>query len=387
MKIMSAPPKAVPTVPGNSRPLWFFLLVIALGLAARMAMAVLGHNYDMNSYRVVAGILEQGGNVYASTDRYNYGPIWFQVLHVLDFLAGQDPKVFRYLVALFLSLVDIGICLFLLRQFGQTVACLFFLNPVSIIITGFYSQFDNLGILVALLGVWLLGDEMDRPVNRRKFLALVVIGLSITTKHILFAFPFWLAVKQKGIGQKAIVMLVPVVVFLLSFAPYWHEGHEGIIRNVFEYRSMINDYFYNMFVPLCIRDIYSANFFWFFCLTIFAFIYRSKTVLESLLAYTCVLVAFSPAIAGQYLAIPIAFLAVRMNVLAVLYTIFAAWYLLIHPNGLSLSVMPWMSASFAVCTLAFVLAWATWKTSITVAVRFLYQWVRSEIKGQFGIKG
>jgi len=63
--------------------------------------------------------------------------------------------------------------------------------------------------------------------------ALLVLGLSLATKHVLFAFPFWLAVKQKGLGQKVIVVLVPVLVFLSGFAPYWHEGSQGSSRTCF----------------------------------------------------------------------------------------------------------------------------------------------------------
>ena len=388
MMAMTTRPKTTSANPGDSRAPWFLLLAIIIGLAARMAMAAHGHNYDFSSYRVVTGILEQGGNVYARTDRYNYGPVWFQILHALDFLAGHDEKVFRYLVAGFLSLVDVGICLFLWRKFGQTAARLFILNPIPIIITGFHSQFDNLAILIGLLGVWLMGEDMDRPLTRRKFSALLVLGLSITTKHVLFAFPLWLAVKQKGTLQKAVVLLVPTLVFLLSFMPYWHEGQQGIIKNVFEYRSMTNNYFYNMFVPRGLQIIFTSSCFWLFCLGLFALVYRRKSAVDSLLAYTCVMVAASPAIASQYLAIPIAFVAVRWSALTALYTIFGTWSLAVHQNDLGLlGLLPWLSPDFAVCTLACALVWVTWQPQITAALRYLYEWWMAQIKNQLGIRG
>ena len=385
---MTAPLEKISANQSHSKPGWFFLLILLAGLAARMGMASLGHNYDMDSYRIVVGILDQGGNVYAGTERYNYGPVWFQILHGLDFLAGHNETAFRYLVAGFLSLVDVGICLFLWRKFGQAAACLFFLNPISIIITGFHSQFDNLAILIGLLAAGLMGEDMERPVNRRKFLALIVLGLSIATKHILFAFPLWLAVKQKGGWQKVVVLLVPNLVFLLSFAPYWQSGQQGIIHNVFLYRSQTNNYFYSMFAPLGLQKILTGSHFWFFCLALFALVYRRKGVVESLLAYTCVLVAASPAIVGQYLAIPIAFVAVRWGVLTALFTIFGTWELLVHHNGLELfGVLPWMSPNVPIYTLACALIWATWQSPITAAGRYMYGWCLVEIKNQFGIKG
>jgi hypothetical protein len=377
----------VDTNKNNSKQGWLLFLLILTGLVARMQLATFGTNYDMASYRIVVDILNHGGSVYAGTERYNYGPVWFQILHGLDFLAGHNESVFRYLVAGFLSLVDIGICLFLWRRFGYLAACVFFLNPVSIIITGFHCQFDNLAILMGLLAVWMLGDELDQPVNRRKLLALVILGLSLATKHILFAFPFWLAVKQKGVWQKVIVVLVPVLVFLAGFAPYWHEGRQGIIEHVFQYRSFSNDYFYNFFIPGWLHEFYSSRTIWFFCIAIFAFIYRKKSTIEFLLAYTCVLVATSPAIVNQYLAIPLAFVATRLNPLTALYTILGTWVLIIHRDGLHMfGVLPRMNLNTPIHVLFYALVWITWQKEITAVFRSVCNWCIAEVKNQLGIK-
>ncbi len=165
---------------------WLMALVVVAGLAARLAVSLRGHTYDVDSYFIVAGILRHGGNVYLETKRYNYGPIWFYLIHLLDWLAGGRENILRCLIAGFLSLVDFGIFLVLLRRVGKLAASLFFLNPVSILITGYQSQFDNLVILMGLWAIHLFGDDFDQPVNRRKFYGLLVLGLSLMTKHLLF---------------------------------------------------------------------------------------------------------------------------------------------------------------------------------------------------------
>lgn len=63
-------------------------LVIVIGVALRLALPLLGHNFDVESYRIVADIMGDGGNVYAETSRYNYWPIWFLIVHWLDMLPG-----------------------------------------------------------------------------------------------------------------------------------------------------------------------------------------------------------------------------------------------------------------------------------------------------------
>ena len=56
----------------NSRLNWLFLTVLAAGIAARLSVAIMEHDYDMDSWQIMADIADHGGNVYASTDRYNF---------------------------------------------------------------------------------------------------------------------------------------------------------------------------------------------------------------------------------------------------------------------------------------------------------------------------
>ena len=214
------------TTPKGGAVIW---LVLLTGLAARFWVATCGHNFDFDSYRIVADLMAQGKNVYASTDRYCYGPGWFTVIHLLDALAGHRADIFRWLLIGFLSAADVAIALMLWRQFGLLAAAFFFLNPVSIIITGYHNQFDNVAICLGLLAVIRFGDDFEKPLSGRKWSALLLLGLSLTTKHVFFMFPFWLAVKQRGLLQKCLIVAVPTVIFLASFLPYWSVGHAGII--------------------------------------------------------------------------------------------------------------------------------------------------------------
>ena len=365
----------------HSRPIWLFFAVIIAGIAARLLVATRGHNFDIDSCFIIAGITDHGGNVYASTERYNYGPVWFQILHGLDVLARHHQTVFRYLVSGFLSLVDAGIFFILWRKFGKLAASFFFLNPVSIIITGYHCQIDNLAVLLGLLAALQLGDEFDKPVNQRKFFGLLVLGISLATKHVLFAFPLWLAVKQKGKLQKLVILLVPVAVFALSFLPYWPGGGQGIIQNVFSYRSVSNGYFYHLFVPAGVQFMFDSEMIWFFMLVIFALIFRQKSAVESLFLYTCVLVGTSPAIVNQYLAIPMPFVATHLNPFTILYAAIATLHLLVDVNGLHLTGLIFGKCDdVAICMLCLALVWVAWRQNITALIEKCV----FEVKKQFG---
>jgi uncharacterized protein Usg len=358
---------------------WVLLFVVLAGLAARMAAASLGYNFDMQSWIVVADVTSHGGNVYAETGRYNYGPVWFLVIHALDLLSGHRPEVLHYWVAAVLTMVDLGIFLFLLRRAGRLPAVLFFLNPISILITGYGCQFENLAILLGLWSVQLLGDDFDHPMNRRKLAGLLVLGVSLMTKHIFFAFPLWLAIKQKGFWQKIIILAVPPAFFLLSFAPYWPAGRQGILDHVFFYHSNPSNFFYEYFVPKLVQDCLGSQPLWLCLLIIFAFLSRGRNAFESLLIYTGVLVAFSPATTNQYLTIPVALAAVFWSVPFALYVLVTTYHLCVDFNGPHF-LPAGCYYDEAIIALCLALGWLFWRKQFLQ----LFQGLRREIELQFG---
>lgn len=369
---------------------WLLSAIVVIGIGLRMLAASRGHNNDFGAYLVVADIARDGGNVYAETERYNYGPIWFNALHAIDQAASLSQTnrvpIFRYTIAGLLSLVDVGIFVILLRKIGRLAAYAFFLNPIAIIITGYHSQFDNLALLVGLLSVLLMGDDFEKPLNVRKLIGLAVLGLSLATKHILFAFPLWLAVKQKGLLRKAAVVLVPTTVFVAGFVPYWFTGKEGILRNVFAYESMDFQVFYRLFVPRFFQGLASATVVWLFMLVFFAFVFRTRRALPSLLLYTCVLVVASPAMANQYLAIVVPFISSYANLFFVAYTIIGTWHLLIDGAGFNIlslessTSIRWIHYSLLISLLWFGFIWLVWRQRILDGLRKVVAEVKMQLE-------
>lgn len=306
--------------------------VILIGMALRLWAAAQGHNFDVESYAIVARIMAEGGNVYNETPRYNYGPVWFHVLHALDLLGPSGPQALRWKVATFLTLVDVGIFAFLVHRYSVTVGCLFFLNPVSVLITGYHSQFDNLAVLVALLAV----AHFDPTAGRlNRWICMAALGLSLTVKHLLFVFPFWLALKERTWSGRLVVLLTPVLLFLLSFLPYLPLGAVGIAVNVFLYRSKDNGPLWSTILPDNVLLAAPMTAFFIVALLALGWWVRRKSPLESLHYYLIGLVAFTSAMANQYLAICIPALAVRWNWVFALYSLAGGVYLAVHRSGLA----------------------------------------------------
>lgn len=328
----------MPTLPSFNRSHWFVLCVLLIGIVARFLIALRGHNFDYESYALVARLMDEGANVYARTGRYNYGPIWFYVLHLFNQIAALVPAyqavLFRGFIIALLTLADVGIFWFLRGRFGMKAAIVFFLNPITIIMTGYHNQFDNIALLLGMGAVNLLGDTWQQSWGRRQWWGIVVLSLSLITKHILFAFPFWLAVKQAGIWRKLTLLVVPTTLFFLSFVPYWADGQENIRAFVFLYRSQHQGFFFHQFVPLLIARFTSPLRIWLLLLVLFAFVSRGRKGLDSLLLYTAIMVAAAPATANQYLAIVIPFIAAYLNPFLVAYLVVGSWFFLVDNSEL-----------------------------------------------------
>lgn len=312
------------------------MLVIVVGTLLRLAAAQRGYNFDISSYRIVADISASGGNVYVETQRYNYGPIWFYILSFLDYLPFPitDPLLsLRWKTTLFLSLTDIAIATCLYRWFGLKVAALFFLNPISIIITGFHSQFDNLAILIALLSIKAINNNIQ-TLTYTSLAGLALLGLSLSIKHLLFLFPVWLAFKNTRWRDKLLTISIPYGIFLATFLPFLPEGSKGIINHVFLYRGFANAPFWTGSVPSVIIDKIPMFYLFIGTLIILGLISRTRKPFESLLIYTISLVVFSSAIANQYLAISLVAISVHWNFIYALYSIAGTIYLLASSDGL-----------------------------------------------------
>ncbi len=342
------------------------VLVLA-AVAARVGIGTIGLNHDVLSWVVVSGVVERGENVYAATDRYNYGPVWSWVVFDLARLAegsGDPGQAFPVLLSLFLALVDVAIAGLLWRRCGGLTAAFFLLNPVSILVTGFGRQFGNLAVLAGLAAATALEqDGAGVGSTARAWGASALLGLSLAVKHLLFAFPAWLAVRRGPLRRRLVLLLAPPTLFLLAFVPYWGEGHAGIVRNVLLYRSFSNAPLWHLIVPRPLAPALTPMVFFIAALAGFGLAARRLPPMRSLLLYTAVLVAFSPALANQYLAIPIAFCAVWRNPLTLLYSALATVYLAAGLNlaGLQRVVDP-ATVGYALQTavLAAAAVWALW---------------------------
>lgn len=224
-----------------------FIIALVFGFAARIYAARLGFNFDMDSWGFIAKIMNQDQEIYSEAGRYNYGPIWAYILHFLEPLTVPltggpfNYHTFHWVVAGFLSFADLAIACLLRAAFGTPVALVFYLCPITILITGFHSQFDNLAVLLGL-GSWIILRSSKKQNHTGWFLfSAVLMGLSLITKHILAFFPFWILFWPEAgtLKRRAAYFFISIGLFIVSFVPWaiHPQSLHWIIINVFHFES------------------------------------------------------------------------------------------------------------------------------------------------------
>jgi len=353
----------------NKNSLIILVTILFVGSSLRIIVATRGYNCDVAAFMHWArGIQEVGlrGNIYSDTMYDTYGPIWAYLLYMIDNISAimgfslstafdmkpiqnvlvqnnyrgfvtEDIIGFRYVLAIFLTLVDIGIFFVLLRKYSMIIGTLFFLNPIAVIITGYHNQFGNLAILIGLFAIIIFGESVDEKLGWRKIAGLVLLGVSITTKHLLFLFPLWLAIKQKGLTQKVVVLTLPLIIFFVSFMPYWEGGSDVIISKTFLMKGWEHSPFWRIFLPQVFSYFIPNRFFMFAGLIIFAFVFRKRNVFDSLLIYTACLILFMTSVGNQRLAVVVPFMSVYFNWFFLIYTVYGAFHLMTDVSALSIT--------------------------------------------------
>lgn len=319
----------------------------------KVCLASLAHNFDVDSYVLVADHVLAGHVVYAETERYNYAPLWSYVVAGCRWLQQAlypneldgGVRMFHVLIALLLAYVDLLIAGWLAGRYGAGPAAFFLCNPVSWVLTGFHSQFDNLAVYFSLLGVGFALGTTGSSASRRDFiLGVVLLGLSLVTKHLLVFFPLWCLMRADINRPRKLALLVfPVALFLLSFAPFCFDGaaRRGILDNVFRYEA----FRFTGLVPRLlgwavdmeavdralgvIPIVGGYKLIWIGLLCLVGWLLRGIPRGRAVFYYFAALVVFSGQVADQYLAIPLVACAVLWrSPLAWGYSALTLFYLL-----------------------------------------------------------
>ena len=325
-----------------------FLLFSLIGISIRVWISQFGSNFDFTMWQTNLDLFKQGKSIY-EFGNYTYSTPWIYTLYFLDsisspfvedisFIKKIPGTFYRFKIIIFLSLIDIYIFYLLYKNYSLKIGLLFILNPISIILTGHHNAFDNYAILFGLLGILNYG-ELNKEINLKKLISIFLFGLSISIKHILLFFPLWWAFKEKKLINKLLVLTIPYLIFIITFAPFLPEDFLNIINKILYFGKSETGPFWKIILPE-IFDRY-LNFHTLFSLLmiILGFCFVNKNLKQSFYLYLIAVIAFAPQMYTQYLFIPLIAVVIYCNLKTAIFTIIASLLFLVDGDQLSIQYL------------------------------------------------
>jgi 4-amino-4-deoxy-L-arabinose transferase-like glycosyltransferase len=298
---------------------YLWVVAVLIGTLARIMVASLGHNGDYDFWIRHAEVIRNGGNLYEGGESYGYGPVWMFVLRFADLVQNilpENRKVFRLVIILVLTLADLLIATIIAKKFSHYAALLFFINPVSIIITGYHNQFDNIAIGAGLLAIIILTNFHKSEYRKFYWAGLILLGLSIAIKQVLIFFPFWLLLRAGTLRQKISRLVVPYLVFCATFLPWATslEKIEVIVGEIFPRRgrsglllTLLGAEYDGTIRGTRFDDLahHSVSAIFVLIVVLLGWLMRRRCLFDSVIIYLVAIVAFAPAYSQQQLILPL----------------------------------------------------------------------------------
>ena len=317
-------------------------LVFAAGFLAALAvraayLARVGTNPDLAVFADVVAILRRGGDLYVETNRYNYSPLWAQVLLVLDGVARLLGCSLALAIGAFLTAADAATAALLHRlagggRRGAAAALLFFANPVSVFCTSFHRQFDGVAILFLVLAL-----VCARTVPMSRTGTVAALTASVVVKHVTIFFPPLFLERRGRRGLGLVGALIPYAAFAAVFLPYARTW-PSVRQNVFGYRGLSEDYGTAMLrkIPGAPGSLPMAVFLAAVVAAIVLFMVRDVEADRACLLLFLVMLLTIPGIAEYYFVWPIALGALFGGAGYAVYTLTVSAFFLGSPDGLNL---------------------------------------------------
>lgn len=332
--------------------------IIFLGLVLRFMIIILpAVNFDMSMFMTYADVFREGKrNIFMYNYSYNYSAAIF-------FLVGFFDTIFQFLKLpfyppvhrTFITLIDL-LTLFILIKIAKKynisekrTAVFYFLNPVSILLSGYHSHFDNIPVFFLLFGTWYY---FCSNLPYKKVMAWALISLGFIVKHIipfqvLLVYAFWY--QRRYIYKAFILFGLTVIAFLATFIPFYTTDEAKFVINeyVFGYQGLAT---ISGFTAIMYRLCPNCEFLEIKYYTLYKYLFMGagiifalyltqlKDVFRALLLSLIFFVAFTSGHAAQYFILPIAVGALYPSIWFVLYTLVTTLFLTIFQIEIGISI-------------------------------------------------
>ena len=295
----------------------------------------------MGTYRQFVDAAPRGGALYSEAP-YHYSPLGAFAVLGISKAASPIGIPFEKAVGGVLLLADAvtAYVLFLIARdrFGRPAdraagtALLFFANPVSVFVTGFHLQWDNVAILFLVVAVWLAGREPER-----RTATSLALAASLLVKHVTFFHPLLFARRTGRKGWFPVEILLPYGFFFGSLLPYW-GSRAAVFEGVFRYRSLSEDYGTAMLRKLPGFPEWAPTAILLGATLAAVLAFRRMEIGRACLLLFLVLLIFVPGVVEYYFVWPIALGSLYAGAGYAVFTLLVSAFFLGSPDGLGLPI-------------------------------------------------
>ena len=309
---------------------WLLGGTLVAGTVARLWAQSLPGNWDFGQWLNVSAAVLDGQDPYAIYG-YNYPAPWLLTLTAFRALSGSE-EIFRLLISLLLLAADVTIVFLLAKRGYLLAACLFFLSPITIAISGQHQQVEGIAVALALAGALVLTGSSGERITKREWLGASLLGLSLAFKPVFLLLPLWFAIQKAPTAVRLVRLVVPGLVFGIALAvAFLAYPASTVVSKVLGHGGANNSPFVNAVVPQQIAPWFLENqggkLVFLVLLIAAGVLFRRLPFFELTLFYSITALVFSWAVANQYLATPMAAVAVYLNVGFFVWLLMSSLYL------------------------------------------------------------
>jgi hypothetical protein len=236
----------------NPREARDLLIVLAVLFSTRLFFIAIAPDgfgsTDLRSWSYVAGLLDEGKNPYAITDKLNWPPFWMQIIYLLSRVTGATGIDFPLVVKSFLVAVEavLAAVLYLAASRLSDIAkpldivmVAIVANPVALLLIVQHCNFDVIVGLWILLFFWSMARFAESGRAEHWLLATMFLGVAIWTKTVpLCLLPLALyGIKQLPVPTRIVGLFLVAAPVTIAMSVIWVLAPDAVVRHVLEYRS------------------------------------------------------------------------------------------------------------------------------------------------------
>jgi hypothetical protein len=280
--------------------IWILLLgaILRIGLIY-ISMGI--SNFDLDSYNIIGSTALMKADIYASVAplHHPYLPFILYFEMAATYLKGHGFDATIILKLLF-SLFDVCniYMLYLLSNKNKTIAFLYSINPVTILITSFHGQFDSIPLFFILAAIFFLKKKI-------KSLTYLAFSFAILIKTWPIILSFYVLKHAKAFKWMFLLILIPGF-FVILYLNIFNGDLLKMVQTIVNYRGIYNIYgitliIFKLFHIDMLKYSFTSLIFG-FSLMLFVLSYRKKNIEQEILGLLLFLFTFTLTFGMQWLS-------------------------------------------------------------------------------------